>query len=128
MNTDILQKTYDLVDEIKALEVYKELLKLNKIINEDQTILHLVEAFNKQKNKYEEAKKYGKYHPDLKQIQLNLQVAKENLYNNDIIVSYKKCEKEIQSLLNNISKELATTISSKINHPNELGLIQKHKE
>lgn len=126
MNTDLMNKTYDLVDEIKSSEIYKRLIELHKIINKDEDIIKLIEHFKKQKVKLEEASKYGKYHPDLKQIQLNLKEAKENLYNNDIIKEYKQCEKEIQKILNNISKELAKAVSSKIKHPNELGLVNKH--
>lgn len=126
MNTDLLNKTYDLIDEIKRHKSYVRLLELKKLIEENQSILALIEAFNKEKSKYEEAKQYGKYHPDLQQIQLKLKEAKENLYNNDIIIEYKKCEKDIQMILNNISKELAQTVSSKIKHPNPLGLVNKH--
>lgn len=126
MNSDLLQKTYDLVDEIKSLDVYKKMIDLSKQIKEQNDIKKLIEDFNKQKIKYEEALQYGKYHPDLKQIQLNLKDAKEKLYNNDIIKEYKACEKEIQSLLDNVSKELAQTVSKKIKHPNEFGLVNKH--
>lgn len=121
-----MNKTYDLVDEIKSTKSYKRLIELNEIMKTDKSIIELIEVFNKTKLKFEEASKYGKYHPDLKETQLKLKVAKENLYKNDIIVEYKQCEKDIQIILNNISKELATTISSKIKHPNEFGLVNKH--
>ena len=126
MNTDVVNKTYDLVDEIKQHPSYVRLLELQRIIESNNTIKALIEDFNKQKDKYEDAKQYGKYHPDLKEIQLKLKEAKENLYNSDIIIEYKKCEKDIQDILNNISKELANTVSGKIKHPNALGLVNKH--
>ncbi len=126
MNMDLLNKTYDLVDEIKDLDVYIKLLELHKEMTTSTEIIGLIEMFTKANIKYDEASKYGKHHPDLKQTQLSLQEAKENLYNNDIIKEYKKCEKEIQKILNHISKEIANTVSHKIKHPNELGLVNKH--
>ncbi len=126
MNTDLINKTYDLVDEIKDTKTYKRLLELSGIIKKSDAISELIYEFNKDKTKLQEAQKYGKYHPDLKKIQLNLKDSKEKLYNNDIIKEYKSCEKEIQKILNGISKELANTISSKIKYPNELGLVNKH--
>lgn len=126
MNSELLQKTYDLVDEIKSTDSYKRMVELAFIIRENKDIITLIDAFKKQKEKYEEASKYGKYHPDLKEIQINLKQTKENLYNNDIIKEYKDCEKQIQSILNNVSKEIAQAVSSKIKHPNEFGLVNKH--
>lgn len=126
MNSELLQKTYELIDEIKSLKQYKRLKELSLIINQNQEIRTMIETFNKYKLKYEEASKYGSHHPDLKQIQINLKDAKEILYNNDIIKEYKDCEKQIQSILNNVSKEIAQTVSNKIKHPNEFGLVNKH--
>lgn len=126
MNLELLNKTYDLVDEIKNLPIYIRMIELNKQMKESKSISTLVDVFNRVKTKYDEVSKYGKHHPDLKKVQIELKDAKENLYNNDIIKEYKNCERQIQKVLNNISKEIANTISHKIKHPNELGLVNKH--
>ena len=76
--------------------------------------------------KYEEVTQYGKYHPDLKRVQLELVEKKEEVFTNDVIKEYKQLEKDLQNRLDTISKEIANSVSSKIKHPNEIGLIGKH--
>lgn len=126
MNQELIMKTYDVIDEIKSSKTYKRMQILYNDINSNEMIIEFVKEFNKAKIKFEETSKYGKYHPDLKDAQKNLLVAKEKLYTNDIVKEYKACEKEIQSILNSISKDIAQAVSYKIKHPNDLGLVNKH--
>ena len=126
MKQEIIEKTYELVEEIKSKKEYKKLLELHKIIETDQHIKELITIFQKYNDKYNEVSKYGKYHPDLKKVSKEFAQAKENLYSNEIVKEYKTLENLIQKEFNNISKELATSISPKIKHPNELGLVNKH--
>lgn len=126
MESKILDKTYELIDEIKAKKEYQRLLELNEVIKKNDKIKELINDFNKAKIKYDEVIKYGKYHPDLKQTQINLKEKKETLYENDIMKEYKSLEKQIQKELDIISIKLSQTISKKIKHPNEIGLINKH--
>jgi cell fate (sporulation/competence/biofilm development) regulator YlbF (YheA/YmcA/DUF963 family) len=126
MNDKILENTYELINEIKSGKTYKRLLELKSIIEQDEELVKLIEKFNKIKTQYDEVLKYGKYHPDLKKVQIELSKIKETLYSNVIIVEYKELEKKLQSNLDLISSEIATSVSSKIKHPNEIGLINKH--
>ena len=125
MKQEIIEKTYQLVDEIKALDSYKRLLQLKQFIDNNDEVKELIYQFQKEHQKYEETSKYGKYHPDLKKVQLSFQKAKEELYTNELVMEYKQLEKELQNVLHHISKEIAETVSAKIKHPNEFGLINK---
>ncbi len=126
MKQEIIEKTYELVEEIKQKKDYKRLLELHQIIETDSTIQELINTFIKYNDKYEEVTKYGKYHPDLKKVQQEFSSAKEKLYTNVIVKEYKNLENKLQKELNIISKEIAISISQKIKHPNELGLVNKH--
>lgn len=122
----ILDNTYKVIDEIKEKKSYKRLIELKSIINNDKDLNSLIQDFNKVKVKYEDVIKYGKYHPDLKKVQLELSKIKESLYSNVIIKEYKQLEKELQKTLDYVSSEIAKSVSTKIKHPNEIGLINKH--
>ena len=126
MKQEILDLTYELVDEIKATKDYQRLLELKGFLDKDEAIIELIHAFNKIKAKYEEVNKYGKYHPDLKKVGKELSEIKEKVFENEIIKEYKDLEKKIQKQLDEISRKIATSVSSKIKHPNEIGLIKKH--
>jgi cell fate (sporulation/competence/biofilm development) regulator YlbF (YheA/YmcA/DUF963 family) len=126
MNDKILEKTYQVIDEIKDTIEYNRMVELNQIMKQDEDIQLLLISFNKIKVKYDEVAKYGKYHPDLKKVQLELAATKEKVFTNEIISEYKQLEKEMQKRLDYISSSIAKSVSSKIKHPNEIGLINKH--
>ena len=88
MNSKILEKTYELIDEIKQTNQYNRLLELDQKIKTDPDLVTLIESFNKIKLKYEEVTQYGKYHPDLKRVQLELVEKKEEVFTNDVIKEY----------------------------------------
>jgi len=126
MKDKVLNRVYDLVDEIKSKEEYIRLLELKKILDNDPVIVNLLDNFNKSKLKYEEVSKYGKHHPDLKKVQLELADIKTKVFTNEIVSEYKKIEKKIQNILDKVSREIAQSVSPKIKYPNEMGLINKH--
>ena len=86
----------------------------------------MISNFNISKTRYDEVIKYGEHHPNLKEVKLELANAKTLLFNNEIVKEYKLLEKEMQKVLDEISKKIAQTISHKIKYPNEIGLINKH--
>jgi len=126
MKQNVIEAVYALVDEIKSKTEYVRLLELKKIIDTDKDIIELIKDFSKLNEKYEEVSKYGDHHPDLSDVKNNLANAKVELFNNDTVREYKKLEKEMQNLLDNISRKIALSVSPKIKSPNEIGLISKH--
>jgi cell fate (sporulation/competence/biofilm development) regulator YlbF (YheA/YmcA/DUF963 family) len=126
MKDTVLNKVYDLVDEIKSKREYIRLLELKKILENDPGIIDLLERFNICKTKFEDVSKYGKHHPDLKKVQLELASLKTDVFTNEVIAEYKKLEKQIQKMLDDVSRKIAKSVSPKIKFPNEMGLINKH--
>ena len=125
MKQEIIEKTYELIDEIKSSSDYRELVKLKQDMKENSEILQLIENFGQLNDKFNEVSKYGQYHPDLKKVQVELSAAKETLYNHKTVKEYKILEKKLQKIMDHISMSLAKTVSHKIKHPNEFGLISK---
>ncbi len=126
MKEKVLQRVYDLVDEIKSKKEYIRLKELKEILDNDESLKKLILDFNKAKDKYSEVSKYGEHHPDLEKVRNTLAQSKNALFTNEVVSEYKVLEKEIQKLLDEISRKLALSISPKIKHPNEIGLINKH--
>jgi len=126
MKQNVINAVYALVDEIKSKTEYVRLIELKKIIDTDKYINELITKFNIINKKYVEVSKYGTHHPDLSDIKKNLTNAKVELFNNETVREYKLLEKDMQNLLNNISRQIANTVSPKIKSPNEIGLISKH--
>jgi cell fate (sporulation/competence/biofilm development) regulator YlbF (YheA/YmcA/DUF963 family) len=127
MKQEIFLKTYELIDEIKEISEYKRLIELKAIIQNDEETSSLVLAFKKLNDQYLEVSKYGKHHPDLKKVKQLFSLKKEELYNHPLIREYKQCEKKIETVLTEVATELAISVSKKIKHPNEIGLIEKSR-
>ncbi|MCK5762021.1 MAG: YlbF family regulator [Candidatus Izimaplasma sp.] len=126
MKEKVINLVYELVDEIKNSETYIRLLELKDLMDTDTATIKLITDFNEDKTKYNEVSKYGEYHPDLKEVKIALSKSKEALFANETISEYKKLEKEVQKILDNISRRIARSVSLKVKHPNEMGLINKH--
>ncbi|MFP4287099.1 MAG: YlbF family regulator [Candidatus Izemoplasmataceae bacterium] len=115
MEDKYVHLTDDLIQALLSNTHYKRLIELNDLINKDKDIKTLSIAFNHAKDQYYEAKKYGKYHPDLKRYQKVFQETKTALFTHDLIKAYKTEEKAFQLILDDISEKLAQTVSSQIN-------------
>jgi cell fate (sporulation/competence/biofilm development) regulator YlbF (YheA/YmcA/DUF963 family) len=127
MEVDIINAVYDMIDEMKQGKEYQRLLFLHQTIKSNNEINELSQGFKKIEEKYNEAKKYGKYHPDLKKLKLQLQEMKVKLYTNKTVEEYKTLESKLQSQLDEISTHIANAISKQVKHPVELGLIKRNK-
>lgn len=109
--SEILDYVYKLADAIKNSEEYKLLIELKDDINTN--LKDVLVKFDNAKEKYNEALKYGKYHPDLEKYQRELSKIKEELFTNELVSKYKKLEGLIQDKLDKIFNELKINISNK---------------
>ena len=108
---DIINATYDLVDEIIDNEIFKELLALKKRI--DIECISQINKFNDLKAKYVEISKYGEYHPDIKIVRKELSEAKVALYSNPLVIAYKDKENAVQKFLDSIKNEIVSEVCKK---------------
>ena len=106
---ELCEKSVNFANEIMASDEFKELLEIKEKIS--LTIPQILEEFKKAKEKYEEVSVYSTYHPDYRKVKLELVKAKEALYTNELVIKYKKLEKEIQEKMNAASKEILKAIS-----------------
>lgn len=90
---------------------FQRLIYLSKCI--EQNLKEEINMFKKASIKYGDALEYGKYHPNLKDYQIELSEAKTKLYSNELVIEYKTLEQKIQSKLNCDLNELKKSISNK---------------
>jgi len=123
MDQRLLDLTYRACDAFKSQVQYQRLIELKKIMKSVQEIEDLVSSFQKAKSKYEEAKTYGQYHPDLSRYQKAFQLAKIEMMSNEVIKEYMKIEKDLQKQLDQFSIDLAQSVSTNIKHPKEINMM-----
>ncbi len=74
----------------------------------------LIQTYQTAQQAYQETKKYGSHHPDLKATQHAFQKAKAELFGQPFMKTYLKAYQTLQTELDGFSNDLAKTISSQI--------------
>ncbi|ASS91674.1 MAG: YlbF family regulator [Bacillaceae bacterium] len=96
-----------------AIEYRRSLYNLQN----DQEAQTIIQKFVKIKEQYEDVMRFGKYHPDYNRIKSEMREIKRELDLNDKVAAFKKAEKEIQKLLDEISMYIGRAVSTAIKVP-----------
>ncbi|MFZ7632280.1 YlbF family regulator [Bacillus velezensis] len=88
-----------------------------KRLREDEEAGRIIRSFMSVKEQYEDVQRFGKYHPDYREISRKMREMKRELDLNDKVDEFKKAETELQSLLDEISIELGTAVSEHVKVP-----------
>jgi cell fate (sporulation/competence/biofilm development) regulator YlbF (YheA/YmcA/DUF963 family) len=123
MDTELLRLTYEACDAFKARKDYRRLLELKQVMEDIADVQKLIQDFSKAKERYLQAKTYGKYHPDLAKYQKAFQQAKMDMMANAYVKEYKQLEKTMQKALDQFSIDLAQVVSFHIKHPREMNIL-----
>ncbi len=125
MDEKLLVLTESVIKEIEETSIYKGYLESYEAVITCETVKPLSENFKNISEKYYEAKKYGKHHPDLKTYQIQFVEAKTALYNNDKVKRFKHFESALQDLLDQLTKRLAHTVSSRVKTDTKMNFIER---
>ncbi|SDH90046.1 YlbF family regulator [Alteribacillus bidgolensis] len=120
----VLSTSVDLLDEsalvgqiVLQSEVFIHYKQARKQMESDKKAQRLIAEFAEWKDKYDEVQRFGKYHPDYKTISKQVRQIKRELDLYEPIASFKKAEKELERLLNEICAEVAGAVSPTIKVP-----------
>ncbi|MBM7095890.1 MULTISPECIES: YlbF family regulator [Alteribacter] len=116
-SADVLHSAYDLGDFVTSSEVYVDYIDAKKRMDKDKEAARLVSEFLKLKEDYDEVQRFGKYHPDYKRVTKEVREAKRMVDLHDSIAEYKKAEKELESMLRDVSLIIADTVSKSVKVP-----------
>jgi len=95
-------------------EYYRECLYKVKTNAETQ---RKVREFVDMKDRYEEVQRFGKYHPDYKDIMGKIRLVKRELDIDLVIAEFKKAENDLQSLLDEVSVIIGRSVSDSVKVP-----------
>ncbi|MEE6452135.1 YlbF family regulator [Gottfriedia acidiceleris] len=86
-------------------------------LNNDKTAQEIISRFKKTKDLYEDVQRFGKYHPDYKEIRKKMSEVKRELQLNDTIAAFKQAEDQVQLLLDETSYLIAQAVSPSVKVP-----------
>lgn len=115
--TDITSETYNLSDMIISSDIFYKYKEKKQLVQQDKKAQELIWAFNKKKEEYEEAQRFGRYHPEFDRVAKEVRVFKREMDLYEPIANYKKAEKQLEQLLNDVSLIIARSVSDTIKVP-----------
>lgn len=114
---EVLDYTDFLTSQIAKSTISKAYHESKRNLEADVEAQKLISEFVDWKEKYEEVQRFGKYHPNFKEYSKKMREVKRTLDLNESVAQFKKAEKELQVLLNEISKIIGQAVSPFIKVP-----------
>ncbi|WP_203362204.1 YlbF family regulator [Bacillus sp. REN10] len=76
-----------------------------------------IRRFNQLKDLYEEVQRFGRYHPDYSRVMKEIREVKRDMDLDEHVAAFRVAEKELQTLLDEISVLLGKSVSEAIKVP-----------
>jgi cell fate (sporulation/competence/biofilm development) regulator YlbF (YheA/YmcA/DUF963 family) len=76
-----------------------------------------IKGFVDMKDRYEEVQRFGKYHPDYKEVMGQIRVVKRELDMDEAIAEFKRAENDLQGLLDEVSVIIGRSVSESVKVP-----------
>jgi cell fate (sporulation/competence/biofilm development) regulator YlbF (YheA/YmcA/DUF963 family) len=114
---ELLDHASDLGQAIIQSEIYIAYIMAKRELQTDATAQELIKQFNELKEQYEEVQRFGKYHPDYDKVSTKIRKIKREVDLTETVAAFKKAERELESLLNEISEVIARSVSDTIKVP-----------
>ncbi|MGI8314002.1 YlbF family regulator [Halobacillus mangrovi] len=86
-------------------------------LENDAEAQKLIKNFNNMKEHYEDVQRFGRYHPDYSSIMKQVRSVKREMDMHEKVAQFKKAERNLQKLLDEISENVAFSVSEQIKVP-----------
>lgn len=114
---EVIENSEILATYITQSDIAMNYKQARKELDEDVNAQLLIAQFIQMKEKYEEVQRFGKYHPDFKDVSTDMRELKRELDLHETIATFKKAESELEKLLNEVSRIIADAVSPQIKVP-----------
>jgi cell fate (sporulation/competence/biofilm development) regulator YlbF (YheA/YmcA/DUF963 family) len=116
-SVDLLDQADILTNLILKSEVFDEYKTSKRKLQQNKDVQQLIRKFNKMKENYEEVQRFGKYHPNYTEVSQQTRELKRTVDLHEDVISFKKAEKDLEALLNEVSRIIADAVSPLIKVP-----------
>ena len=111
---DVLDQVDKVSDMILNSDIYQSYTKARSVMNDDPEAAARYNEFMKNKVKYDEVMRFGKYHPDYQQVTRATRKSKRDYEMVPTVMAYKQMEVELQNLVDEVLTIIATSISDHV--------------
>ncbi|MFB1051910.1 YlbF family regulator [Paraliobacillus sp. JSM ZJ581] len=120
---ELLDRSEQIGQMILSSDVMDEYIEAKKRLVNDAEAQILIKRFNDKKEQYEEVQRFGRYHPDYSNIMKEIRQTKRDMDMNDCVAAFKVAERNIQTLLDEISHCIAHSVSDQVKVPKAGALL-----
>ena len=113
----ILDNSEQLGQMVLQSEVMEDYIEKKTALDEDKEAQQLIKAFTNIKDHYDDIQRFGRYHPDYQEIMRNVRQSKRAMDMHHTVAEFKIAERNLQSLLDEISQYIAGSVSDQIKVP-----------
>jgi cell fate (sporulation/competence/biofilm development) regulator YlbF (YheA/YmcA/DUF963 family) len=111
----------DQADELVQMVIHSDIAEyyrhcLNRLKSSKETQAK-IRAFVQMKDRYEEVQRFGKYHPDYKEVMGQIRILKREVDIDDHVAEFKRAENDLQGLLDEISVIIGKSVSDSVKVP-----------
>lgn len=127
MEVGFLLATIESIKLVEKAEMIGEWIISSDIANDYRRFYHKLQSdpetrrkiaeFVKMKDHYEDVQRFGRFHPDYKQIMTDTRLRKREMDMDENVANFRKAETELQSLLDEVSTLIGRSVSEHIKVP-----------
>ncbi len=113
----IILKAYELGDFINGSVLVSEYSEAKRQVEEDLELAAIVGRFEKAKERFEECKRFGHFHPNYHEALQEVHRIQEELDQRPAVARFKAAERALDELLYAVSERIARSVSDTIKVP-----------
>ncbi|KRG14142.1 YlbF family regulator [Lederbergia galactosidilytica] len=113
----LLEKAESIGKQIIHSEVADKYRFYYNKLQKDPETQRKIKSFLEMKDLYEDVQRFGRYHPDYKEIMVKTRERKREMDLDENIANFRRVENELQSLLDEVSVMIARSVSEQIKVP-----------
>jgi cell fate (sporulation/competence/biofilm development) regulator YlbF (YheA/YmcA/DUF963 family) len=117
MRQEWLEATENLIAELLDSSLYKTLETAHVTLHQAKDLEPLIERYTHDKSRFDEARRFGQHHPDLKAIKAAFQASKTALFNDVRVQTYLSAHSALQAFLSTLATRLGESVSKSIKAP-----------
>ncbi|WLR52214.1 YlbF family regulator [Bacillus tianshenii] len=114
---EVLERSEQLAQKIIESDVYEQYIECKERLAQDKHAQALINKFLKEKDLYEDVQRFGRYHPDYYKITKSVREAKRAVDMHESVAVFKKAERQLQDLLDEVSTIIGQSVSQYIKVP-----------
>ncbi|WP_214846576.1 YlbF family regulator [Exiguobacterium sp. s193] len=114
---DLINAAEELTSALSQSETGQAYIRAKRARAHSAQAQDVIRDFNRIKEEYELVQRFGRYHPDYQTITKKVHEVKRALDLQEEVATFKKAEKQLETLLGQISLKLAGEVSPQIKVP-----------